>query len=378
MTAAGPVEVVTARTAAELERLRTRWERVPWEREEAELDYLLARVRLRPEAIAPLGVLVCRDGEPLSGLAGRVEERRLPARLGYLAVVAPRLRLLHVVQGGIVGTAAIEALRPLLGEVDAVVFPPLPVDSDLARAAAALASPLRRQPFVAAGARRVLALPASYEEFLASRSRKVRFGLRYDAKKLLAALGPDLRTDVVREPAQLETLVRDLDAVARLAYQRALGGGFTDTLEQRELLRLALERGWARVFLLRHRGRPIAYWLCSVYRGTMLLRQTGFDPGYAHLRVGIFLLTQAIGLAIADPAIEVIDFGQGDAAYKRQLSSESWLEREVVVFAPTWRGLRANAARAPVLGAARLARRALDAASLTDRVRVGWRSRARR
>ena len=369
--------MLTARAVGELERLRPTWERLAWEREEAELDYLFARVRLRPDALAPFGVVVRRNGEPISGLAGRLEERRLPARLGYHAVVAPRLKLLQVVQGGIVGTEAVEALRPLLGEVDAVVFPALPVGSDLAAAAAGLGSPLRRQPFVAAGARRVLVLPSSYEEFLASRSRKVRSGLRYDAKKLLAALGPDLVTDVSTGPEQLEALVRDLEEVAGRTYQRALGGGFSDTAEQRELLRLGLERGWVRAFVLRHRGRPIAYWLCSTYRGTMLLRQTGFDPAYAHLRVGIFLLTRTIELAIADPQLRVVDFGQGDAAYKRQLASESWLEREVVVFAPTWRGLRANATRAPVLAGARLVRKALDEAALTDRVRSNWRRRAR-
>ena len=42
--------------------------------------------------------------------------------------------------------------------------------------------------------------------------------------------------------------------------------------------------------------------------------------------------------AIADPGLGIVDFGQGDAAYKQQFSSESRLERELVVFAPTFRG----------------------------------------
>ena len=110
----------------------------------------------------------------------------------------------------------------------------------------------------------------------------------------------------------------------------------------------------------------------------MLIRTTGFDDRFAGQRIGLYLLMRVIEDAIADPALEVVDFGPGDAAYKQQFSDESHLEREVVVFAPTWRGLRANAVRAPVLGAARLARRALDASRLTDRVRTGWRGRLRR
>jgi len=372
------VEVLTGRSAEELERLRGQWQTLRWEREEAELDYLFTRVRLRPEALGPFGIVVCRDREPIAGLAGRIEERPLPARIGYRVVVAPRVRLLHVVQGGIVGTAAIDALRPMLAEVDVVVFPPLPIGSDAARAAAALGSPLRRQPFVAAGARRILRLPGTYGDYLASRSAKVRSGLRYDAKKLRAALGPDLSVDVSTDSTRFESLLADIERVASRTYQRALGAGFANTPEQRELLRLGVERGWVRGYVLRHRSEPIAYWLCSVYRGTMLLRQTGFDPAYARTRPGIFLLTQAIEHAIADPLVDVVDFGQGDAAYKRQLSTDSSLEREIIVFAPTWRGVRANAVRAPVLGAARIGRRVLDATSLTDRVRMAWRARARR
>ena len=110
----------------------------------------------------------------------------------------------------------------------------------------------------------------------------------------------------------------------------------------------------------------------------MLIRTTGFDARYSEQRVGLYLLMRVIEDAIADPGLTVLDFGPGDAAYKQQFSSESFCEREVVVFAPTWHGLRANALRAPVLGTALVARHLLDAAQLTDRVRSTWRGRLRR
>jgi CelD/BcsL family acetyltransferase involved in cellulose biosynthesis len=361
-----------ARTAAELEALRPEWEAVAWGREEAELDYLLARVRLRPDAVAPFGLL--DDG---GGVAGRVEDRRFPARIGYRTVVAPRLRLLRVVDGGIVGAHAVAALRPMLEEVDAIVFPALAVGSDLERAARSLGGPFRRQPFARPVARRRLVLPPTFEEFVASRSANTRWRIRRDARRVPTALG-ELAVDVIREPAQLEQLFRDAERIAGSTYQRAVGAGFADTAEQRELARLALEHGWLRAYLLYRAGEPIAFWLCSTYRSTMLIRTTGFDAVYAAQRVGLYLLMRVIEDAIADPALSVLDFGPGDAAYKQQFSSESFSERELVVFAPTWHGLRANAVRAPVLGTARLARGVLDAAQLTDRVRSGWRGRLRR
>jgi CelD/BcsL family acetyltransferase involved in cellulose biosynthesis len=172
--------------------------------------------------------------------------------------------------------------------------------------------------------------------------------------------------------------VRDLDRVSRGTYQRVLGAGFSGTPEQRALAEMGLELGRLRAYVLYRGDEPIAYWLCSTHGGTIFLRTTGFDPDYASHRVGVFLLMHVIEDAIADPELGVLDYGPGDAPYKQQFSSEGRLERSVVVFGPSFRGRRINAARTAILGSGLIARRALDAGGLTERVRSGWRSRLRR
>ena len=109
----------------------------------------------------------------------------------------------------------------------------------------------------------------------------------------------------------------------------------------------------------------------------MLLKTGGFDEAYEEYRVGIFLLMRVIEDACRDAALRVLDFGPGDTTYKQQFSNQSRDERNVVVYAPTFRSYRINATRTAILGPARLARGALDAARLTDRVRAGWRGRRR-
>jgi CelD/BcsL family acetyltransferase involved in cellulose biosynthesis len=312
--------------------------------------------------------------------------RPLRTAIGYRVVFAPQVRLLHVIQGGVVATtpAARDALMGALhavlaeGETDVIQFPALPVESTLFRACQHLAGPTRRQYFARVTWRRQLVLPESFEAYLASRSHKTRFGIRYDAKRLESALGASLRVETMSQPATLERLVRQLDLVAHVSYQHGLGAGFTDTHENRELARLSLERGWLRAYLLSDGDRPIAYWLCSAYHGRLLLRRTGFDPAYAHLRPGIYLLMRVLADAIADPMIEAVDFGQGDAEYKRQFSGDSFAERELVFFAPTCRAVAINGVSTTVLGLALMARKVLDGAGLTDRVRSGWRGRLSR
>jgi CelD/BcsL family acetyltransferase involved in cellulose biosynthesis len=370
-----------ARTVEELERLRALWERVDWDGIEAEYELFLARAAARPNVLAPFAAFACRDEIPLAAVVGRFESRRLETSVGYRVLYAPEVRLLQIVDGGI-AVAETEALEPLLGElrsllageVDAIAVPPLPEGSELAGAFASLGS---RQRLIRPWTHRRLVLPASFEQFLASRSPNTRWRIRRDARRLEAAFGDAVSVAILRERADLERIVHDTERIAAATYQRALGAGFADTPEQRAFLDVGLEHGWIRAYLLYCGEEPVAYWLCSLHRGTLLIRTTGFDDAYAELRAGLYLLARVVEDACADPEIRILDFGPGDAAYKLQFGSEDWRERNLLVFARTFRARRINLVRTAILGSTGLARRAVDAAGLTDRIKSGWRGRLR-
>jgi hypothetical protein len=383
--AEGSTRVEIARTLEELELLRPAWDELPWQREEAAYDYFVARLRTRPEVIGPFAAIAFDGETAIAAFAGRLENRRLSTALGYKVVYAPTVRLLHIVDGGIVVRSP-EGLSALLGvvseafarkEAEAAAIPALEEGSELLEAFRSLGGPLERQPFVPPWTRRRLLLPATFEEFVSSRSANTRWRIRRDAKRLAETFGDELSVEIVRDPSGLERLVAGADRVARTTYQRALGAGFSDTPEQRTLAQVGLEHGWVRGYLLSLRGEPVAYWLCSTYSGTILIRLAGYDNAYADYRIGLYLLMRVIEDACADPSLELLDFGPGDAAYKLQFSSESRLERNLVIFAPTFRGRRINATRTLILAPTRAARRFLDATKLTDRVKARWRSRLR-
>jgi Acetyltransferase (GNAT) domain len=377
-----PLRVEIARSAAELERLRAGWEALRWGREEAAFPYFVARLQSRPGVIGPLAALVSDAGGPIAGLAARLELRQLSTAVGYRVVYAPEVRALQVVDGGFVGERdGIEALVGVVsealrsGEADVALLPPLELGSALAVAVGSLGGPLTRQPLVASWTRRLLALPANFDEFLVSLSHKSRKGVRRDARRLEEVFDGRLSLAVLRDQADLEQLVGDADRVAASAYQRGLGAGFAATAEQRELARVGLEHGWVRGYLLYLDSHPIAYWLCSVYDRTILLRTGGYDESYAEHRVGIHLLMRVIEDACADQSLDVLDFGPGDASYKQQFSNGSREERDAVVFAPTFRGRRINLTRTAILAPARAAHAALESANLTDRTRARLRGR---
>ena len=382
MTAQLRVEI--ARTTEQLEGLRPAWDELPWKREEAAYPYFTARLRTRDGVVGPFAAIVYQGDTPIGGLAARIEMRRLAASIGYRELYAPTVRALQVVDGGIASahpgapTALARVIEGALetGDAEVVALPPLEVGSELATAFASIGGPLTRQPLIEPWTRRLLRLPGSFDEFLASRSHKTRKGIRRDARQLEAAFGNALSVEIVRDPADAGRLIADADLVAQSTYQRRLGAGFSDTAEQRELIRVGLENGWVRGYLLYLEGKPAAYWLCSPFRRTTLLRTGGFDDAYAEHRVGIYLLMRVIEDACADPELDLLDFGPGDAAYKEQYSNETREERNAVVFAPTFRARRINATRTAILGPARLAKAGLDATQLTSRVKTTLRRRA--
>jgi hypothetical protein len=329
------------------------WETVAWSNEAAEHAYFLA------EPGEPLALFA--DG---AALIGRVATRRLDQRFGYVRIPSPRLRILRVVDAvGDVASLAHDALR----EVDVVQTPALPVESEPFRSLAAL----QPQPFATPWTRRLLVLPHSYDEFLGGLSKRTRAGVRYDAKKLEAAL--DARVEIVASPDA--TIADRVDAIARTTYQRRLGAGFSK--ERAAVLDVALTHGWSRVYLLHDGETAVAFWWCGVHGDRIRLNTTGYLPSYARHRPGIYLLMRVIEDAIDDPALRVLDFGPGRSDYKQRFSNDGYVEQNLLLFAPRLRPQVTRATSTAVRGASLGARRLLDRTGATQRIKTAWRRRLR-
>ena len=162
-----------------------------------------------------------------------------------------------------------------------------------------------------------LRLPATLDEYLASRSRNFREQLRR------REAGLRREGDVATRLADATTLDRDLDALFSL--HRARWGStptdFGDTPFHRELAREALGRGWLRLWLLELDGKPVAAWhgfqvgtVCSYY-------QAGRNPALDRHSVGFVLMAHSISSAIAEGATEY-RFGRGDESFKSRFTDE--------------------------------------------------------
>jgi hypothetical protein len=58
-----------------------------------------------------------------------------------------------------------------------------------------------------------------------------------------------------------------------------------------------------------------------------------FDPKWSRLELGTVLFVRVLEDICTDPDIEFVDFGFGDADYKRSYGNKQWQEGSVYIFA---------------------------------------------
>lgn len=351
--------------------MRDAWERMPLGSLDAHPDRFLAVMRARDEVLRPHVLL----REPDTMLVARLEDRVAAARFGYATVHRARLRCLTVVHGGTAGEPAdlvallLKALRG--GEAQAVFFHRVPVDSPLHRAVLGAAPAARRQRFAPGGRHWACDLPESFEAFLETMPR--RRSLQRYARKLTRELGDRLTIARYRAPEDLPRVLADLETVAVRTYQRGLGAGFAVDRD-RLLVQVGLERGWFNAWVLYVDGAPVAFEIGDIHAGTYRLAGKGYDPDWAERRVGNVLALRVWEDLCTDPAVRAVDFGFGDADYKRDVATRGWDEVDLTIHAPTARGLSLSLGHSAVTGADRLARRAAGRERIAH-VKRRWRAR---
>lgn len=367
----------------ELEPLREGWERLQGRQFATDPDVFPHILDWQPQTLRPHVVAVERQGEVTALVLGRIEEIRLRTRVGYRTVYAPRVRALTVVYGGVLGDlddegaeVVLAALRhPLVcGEVDVLRLRNLDTGSPLRRAVGRTPSILHEHG-APTSHHWELAVPSSYDAFLGSLSPSTLKSARRYPRRLEKSFGDRLSLRIFRGASESDRVFTDLAAVASKTYQHALGVAFAQSELERRIVRLLMNRGWFRAYVLYLDGEPISFWQGHVYRGAFFTGIPGYDPAYTDLRVGNYVLFRLIADLCADDAVDTLDFGWGEAEYKRRLSTRSRLEQDVHLFAPTTKGCLTNVARSSLLTGVTGVRSLLARTEMIDPIKRRWRDR---
>ena len=380
----GQDQVRVFRTRPEVEELREFWSSAH-KGPHADLDFFRFIIDLYPEAIRPHVIAVYRDNSPRILLIGRLEEKSLNFRIGYMQFRTNIVRILTFVHGCVAGsltdhdaTCLVRSIRSSLqgGEAEVACFESLDVNGPIfLRSLETLGfltgSLLNRSSHYS----RSLDADKTFLESLSSNARNHH---KRCGRKLSNVHQGRIRIECFREPSTINRLMQDTEIVARKSYQRKLGVGFHHTSQTYKRLDFEARRGWLRGYLLYIEDRPSAYWIGYLYRGTFYSGYMAYDPAHAKMAPGRYLTIEVLKELSAGEAHErasSVDFGSGEAEYKTRFSNHSWTEATLFLFAPRLRCQMLRGLWMVALAMSFVGKKILNLTNVAPHFRRYWRSR---
>jgi CelD/BcsL family acetyltransferase involved in cellulose biosynthesis len=126
----------------------------------------------------------------------------------------------------------------------------------------------------------------------------------------------------VTRPEQVPEFLDQLDAVYHTSWQaKTFGYQAKNTEAQRRRFDRIAAQGWLRSYVLLQDKQPIAFELGYQYGGRYYGEECGFDPAHAKLGAGSVLMHLVIEDLYKEDKPALLDFGFGDAPYKRSFGN---------------------------------------------------------
>jgi hypothetical protein len=382
------VEVV--RDICGLESIRPVWEQMQKDSEypivNGDIDRYISVIRGLDGQASPYVLIIQTEGRPRVILVGRKEKHRLKLKFGYKGLFEVMLPALVVEYGGVLGEMTEELcvfiLRDLKKklkekEFEAVLFNHLRTDSLLHKLSRSEPSVWCRTHFPKKELHRVMVVPENIDNFYAAHSATHRSHLKRLLRKIDSTFPGKVRMVTYTGSEELEKGIAAAERVSRLTYQHELGAGFEDNELVRGLMAIAADRGWLRLSVLYVVDQPCCYQIGFVYNKAYFLNYLGFDPEFRHYSVGIVLFLKYLEQLCADSSVGLIDFGFGDAEYKRRFGSDCWEEANIYIFAPCFRSVFINVVQTIVMMVSIAAEKVLKRTGLLRMVKRWWRDELR-
>lgn len=375
----------TFRNFEELEEIRAFWEKMQWF-PNADIDFYLTLASLNPGFVRPHVILLSQGGQPVALLIGRIQDAPLDFKIGYKSLQKRRVRSLEVIYGGTLGDlsysnsiALIEELMQSLrrAEADVVFLKMFRCDSPIYQVAKQRPSFLCRDHYPSPSPHWTMTMPKSFDEFYGQLSKSTKKTNRLITNRMKKSFGDDWSIRCFRKTDEIELAMRDTETVAAKTYQRGMQAGFPNTSLTRKQWSFAADREWLLAYVLYIKEAPCAFWNGYIYKNIFIPTATGYDPVYRYYDPGMFLFLRMVEDLCLNNGIKLIDFGFGEAEYKRNYCDQKWEEASIYIFAPTFSGVTLNFLRSSTALLSRLAKALLERFNILQNVKRRWRDKLR-
>lgn len=285
-----------------------------------------------PEA-ADRRLLIAKIGSDIAGviplqLVVRTIDTNLPAVLQDLCAIrcAELLGSLPLIPADAgVAVAMLDAVLEHVPEAQAVYFKSIPRTSPWAGLIMEAGSASRHGfGYVSREtAFHSLELPAKFDEYLGQFGKKKRYNLKRQVRLMEDAYGGEMHADCIIREDQIEFFLATAGIVAEGSWKDDRHtAAFARTASNHHRYADLARRGLLRGYLLRHGERPVASVLGFQFENTYHYADIAYVQSDVHLSPGSVLLYLIIRDLIENTAVRSVNFGMGDADYKRQFGNQ--------------------------------------------------------
>lgn len=319
------------------------------------------------------------NDETVGLVAGRVDRITVPMRIGYRQVIPLKTAAVQIMDGGLLGdldhpAEILDAIDAMAADAGApiITFPRLETEHPFALALRAGRRPWLRTPEPANVHHRSHIGPDGYDGLM-SGSKSTRKRVRKYARTLQR--DHEVQLDVYDSADRFDEFVAEAMPIAETSYQYALGSSL-GTPGEVERLRRAADLGWFRGYLLRVDGQAWTFDYGILLGSTFTAIATAYRQEHAKARPGNIALAGWID-ELGAAGVTEIDWGPGDAEYKRSLSSRVTDEQAFVLYRRTAVGTLLSLLAASVDAIDRVGRGLVDRAGGLQKVKTALRRRLR-
>ena len=373
-------QVKIIRETDEIDSIRDIWEEMQFH-PNVDIDFYLTINDSRKNILRPYIVVLYRYGSPVSMIIGRIMQTRVEIKIGYKTIFKLSARVIFILYPGILGYTShscmlvmIRAMIKSLKRENAhfIYFNQLSINLPIYKLIRKMPNVLCRDYYSETRLHWKMKLPDTIDTFYKTLTSKHRYNLKRLSRKIEKKYPHEIKTKYFEEKVNLYQLLEDAEIIARTTYQRGLGEGFCYNSENYRRLKLLAVKGWLEACILYIGGQPCSFWIATIYRNTFYTNFTGYKPEFAKYEPGTLLFLQLIE-KLCTLNIKEIDFGFGDAFYKKRFGSYCWREASISIYSSSIYGTLLNITKVAFSFINQMLKRVAVSINILNIIKKNWR-----
>ena len=315
----------------------------------ADFDFYKLILECRKGNSAPRVFIASVNKSPVALLIARQEKTHTPITFGYSTLARISSNKLVIIEGGYIGIQSNTILHAFFSsiksyaqenKIDLISIENERIDSDVYTFATKIQTDFLKGQSRPPSIHWQMSGWESWEHFLSKLSKKRRYWLNRLPRILNKDFANNWNIKRYNTQREADAFLETAEKVACKTYHRGLKTGFINNNETKERAFAEAKAKQLDSYILFINNNPAAFWF-NFKRDTILyLASTGYDPKFKKYELGTVLLSKIIENTFSEQNhIQTIDFGLGDAEYKRRFANVSYHESTILLFPLTLKGI---------------------------------------